>query len=161
MSHYAEIIEEEVSLLLELEKKEKHPKKRERLMFLRILKQGWCDKIEEASELVGISKATGYRIWKNYREHGIDEMCVFHYKGRPCEITKEGELAFLKEANEKGFQSLKHGRLWLKENFGREYSLVGVWMMCKRLKIKLKAKRPRHANQSQEALEAFKKSSQR
>ncbi|WP_028524402.1 helix-turn-helix domain-containing protein [Runella limosa] len=48
---------------------------------------------------------------------------------------------------------------WLENNLQVTYTLGGISLLCKRLKIKLKTGRPSNVRQDKEGMEAFKKTS--
>jgi len=131
-------IEESADQLKEQERKEKRGKVRDRLKFLRLLKEKKARTIREASELVGICAQTGYRIMSRYREGGIQSVTTLHYRGKPSKIGKDGEQLLINKANKTGFRTLKEAQKWLQEELGQEYTEPAVWFMLKRLKIKLK-----------------------
>ena len=45
------------------------------------------------------------------------------------------------------------------QSFGISYSLVGIWKLIKKLKIKKKTARPTHVQKDEKAAERFKKTS--
>lgn len=55
--------------------------------------------------------------------------------------------------------TLKQAQAYLQDAFGVDYTIAGVSLLFKRLKIKLKTGRPTNIRQDQAEKEAFKKTS--
>jgi len=157
MSEYKELIKETPEELHTLERLEKSGKLRDRLKFLRLLKEGLAEGVLHAARLTGFSKSTAYRFLNIYEVGGLDALIVLHYKGRIPTIGVEGEAKFLEASNQRSFASLKEVQAWLHQEFGVLYTIGGTWDMCKRLKVKLKTQRPSNPKQAPGAIEDYQK----
>lgn len=88
---------------------------------------------EEVANLLGVARKTVARWVKIYRKHGLDELCTLHHKGDPGELDAE-EIARLKAEIEKGrFRTAREACSWIKENFGKVYSISGVKRLLHRI----------------------------
>lgn len=141
---YSLEISESAEELLSIERKESNGKIRPRLQLLRILKEKRVDTMDEGCQWVGISISSGARTIKKYRTGGLEEVSRLYYKGKPVSIGQEGEDKLLKETAKGEMSQLSEVQSWILSEFGKEYSLSGVWVMCRRLKIKLKTGRQSH-----------------
>ena len=142
MLDYPKLIKEGENELLEMEKGISEARWRDRIRFIRFLKSGKARTTKEAGELVGLGLRHSQRLWRSYKEQGIQSLGVNPYKGRKAQFPKEKEAA-LKERLKKGdIGTLSDARQMLKEEFGVEHSISGVWFLLDRLDVKLKPGRP-------------------
>lgn len=135
--NYRDEIKETTEQLKLKERKEKQGKVRDRLKFLRLLKENRARTVREASDLVGICAQTGYRIMSRYRDGGLPAVIKLNYRGKPSKIGPDGEKLFASRAQQ-GFYTLKEAKHWLKEELGEDYTEPAVWFMLKRLRVKLR-----------------------
>lgn len=154
-----EIQEKEEELKLEMNK-EKDTRKKERLMFLYIIKSSQARVMTKVSKILGKDRAT-MRNWAlKYKNGGKKELLKRETSnGVPGILTKE-ELSKLDEKlkSPEGFISYEGVRVWIREEFNKEMTYNGVFDLCKyRLKASLKVPRPSNPNQNKERFEEFKK----
>ena len=154
-----EIKETEEELKLEMNK-EKDTRKKERLMFLFIIKSSQARVMTIVSKVLGKNRAT-MREWAlKYKTGGKEELLKRETSnGVPGILTVE-EILKLDEKlkTSEGFISYEGVRRWLREEFNKEMTYNGVFDLCKyRLKASLKVPRPSNPSQNKEQFEAFKK----
>ncbi|MFY7999849.1 MAG: hypothetical protein ACOVSW_14730 [Candidatus Kapaibacteriota bacterium] len=72
---YVVAITEDADTLFTLERQARHPKERQRLQLVRLLKSGLAMTMPEAAALVGISHSSAECVVA-YGEHGILNVCL-------------------------------------------------------------------------------------
>ena len=72
---YVVAITEDADTLFTLERQARHPKERQRLQLVRLLKSGLAMTMPEAAALVGISHSTADRQWRTYNAR-VSQPCV-------------------------------------------------------------------------------------
>ncbi len=153
------IIESETELK-ELLRTQKTASRKERIQLLYLLKTKKAKTITQASEILARNRVT-LQDWLNkYRHGGLSKMLERKTSpGRPRKIPPWAEDALAKRLEDpQGFESYHEicqwleGKLGLKANYKTVHSLVYY-----RLKASPKIARPQSLEQSEERLEAFKK----
>jgi transposase len=91
--------------------------------------------IEEVANRLGIS-ARQVRKWlKTYDVHGLDGLCVLHYKGRKCQLN-DAQTAELKQEIAKGqFNTALQIVDWIDKHYQVRYSESGVKELLKRIGV--------------------------
>ena len=158
-----EILEsaEEIRQLL---KQAEHQEVRDRVQTLYWLKTQQVESINALATLLGKHRTTVSRWLSKYRTGGIESLLKLgKSSGRPRKMSPEVEEKLLRELEEEeGFSSYKEVQRWLEIVENVSLSYTGVHKIVRyRLKGKLKVPRPRHMKQKEEAVEEFKKNSQR
>ena len=121
---YVVAITEDADTLFTLERQARHPKERQRLQLLRLLKSGLAMTMPEAAALVGISHSTADRQWRTYKRGGLEAMCSLAYKGGQARLSAEA-LRRLDERCAEGFSTLQSAAGWVKEIFAVSYTPSG------------------------------------
>ena len=155
-----EQIKESEEYLKEKMNGEKDIRKKERLMFLYLIKSSQAKVMVKVGKLLGKDRAT-MRNWAlKYKIGGKEELLKRETSnGVPGILTKE-ELYKLSEKLEtsEGFVSYEGVRIWIQEEFRKEMTYKGVFDLCKyRLKSSLKVPRPSNPRQNKDSFEEFKK----
>jgi transposase len=156
--NYTAKIKEDLDLLQTTEKQQNKAQFRDHIRFLRLLKSGECSTQTGAAQRVNLSLRQAQRVWKTYQEKGIK---VLLQTRKP---TYFGKLSTTQISHLRRFllddqaQTLADIQAYLAGSLGVEYTIGGVFDLCKRLKIKSKTGRPVHIEQAPGAVEAFKKS---
>jgi len=153
-------IEESEEYLKEKMNSEKDIRKKERLMFLYLIKSSQAKVMIKVGKLLGKDRAT-MRNWAlKYKIGGKEELLKRETSnGVPGILTKE-ELEKLdaKLKTPEGFISYEGVRIWIQKEFKKEMTYNGVFDLCKyRLKSSLKVPRPSNPRQNKERFEEFKK----
>lgn len=155
--NYPEIITESHEHLLKLERATKDFKARDRVRFLRLLKTGKAATQKEAGALIGLQARQSQRLWKQYRETGLQAMARSHYTGGATKLNQEQQARFLERLKQDEIWKLEQARVFLQQECGVTYTVGGVSVLCRRLKIKLKTGRPQNVKQKAAELDHFRK----
>lgn len=155
---YSLKIHEELAQLQTLEKQQTKAQLRDYVRFLRVLKSGDCTTQAQAAQQVNLSLRQAQRLWQAYQTQGLASLLTAR------KATYFGKLSTTQISHLRRFllddqaQTLADIQAYLKGSLGVEYTIGGVFDLCKRLKIKAKTGRPVHAHQAPGAREAYKKS---
>ncbi len=155
--NYQETITESREHLLKLERETKDLKARDRVRFVRLLKTGEAATQREAGALIGLQVRQSQRLWKQYRETGLRAMRESNYTGGVAKLDKERQAQFVERLKQDDIWSLEQARAFLQQECGVNYTIGGVSVLCRRLKVKLKTGRPQNVKQKTAELEDFKK----
>ena len=159
---YQEEIKESPAELKEIEKRQTDSILRDRVRFLRVLKNGEVLTQKEAARRIGLSERQGQRNWRMYREKGLEGLTERPKTGGGQTKLEEAEFEELKkDLLEKEVQFLHEAVSHVQEKYGRAYSTPGMHFVFKRLGIKKKTGRPVNIRQDKAKLEGFKKTSYR
>ena len=153
-------IKEDEERLLQLLKKEKNGRKKERLQFLYVLKTRQIRYIKDAVKLFGRNRNT-YGDWVGkYQDGGLKELLsIDRGPGRQGNIQGE-DLEKLKArlSEPKGFNSYKDISVWLEKECGIKLTPKALFYTCKiKLNASPKVARPSNPCQDSEEVAAFKK----
>ena len=154
---YASLIEESSEELLLLEKTSQKSYLRDRVRFLRFLKEGRVKSQSAAGNLIGLSSRQSKTLWLKYKEKGIS------YFTQPRVNQHWGKLSsiqishLLKHLDKDTTLTQRQVQKYIADNFGESLSQPGVHYLFKRLKIKLKTGRPSNIRKDEQASETFKK----
>jgi transposase len=155
--NHADKINESLDDLHRLRAQQKLTLRRDRIGFLIGLKNGYTQ--AQAGAQIGIKLRQSQKLWRLYRSGGLAALLVENRK------TYLGKLSCAQISRLRSFlqtdqaDTLRSVQGWLASNEQVEYSLGGISLLFKRLKIKLKTGRPSNVRQDREGREAFKKTS--
>jgi transposase len=158
---YAKLIKETVEALLEVEQQQKQALLRDRVRFIRILKAGEVKSQRLAGEQIGLKERQSQRLWHTYRTKGIEGLLAYPYKGTFGKLSTTQVSRLRSYLKTDSVDTLKQAQTFLQKAFGVDYTLAGISLLFKRLKIKLKTGRPTNIRQDQAEKQAFKKTSLR
>lgn len=154
-----EIEESEEDLKIEMNN-EKDVRKKERLMFLYLIKSSQVKVMTKLGKILCKDRATMRNWGLKYKKGGKKELLKRDTSnGVPSILTKD-ELFKLDEKLKipEGFISYEAVRVWIQEEFNKKMTYKGVFDLCKyRLKSSPKVPRPSNPRQNKESLEEFKK----
>jgi len=105
----------------------------ERLYFIRFQYKGMS--VQEASDFVGVTKATGYNWLKLWNEGGYEALIPKFAGGKPSKLS-EKELKELKNMLQDGQFTTKEVHDLIKEKFGVDYSLSQIRRILKSMGMK-------------------------
>lgn len=140
-------------------REEKDPKKRMRLLSVKLAAQGKYS-AQEIAEICGCSRARVFDWLRAMREGGFEALLKREKPGPiegkrrslPMEVEKE-----LEEGLTKGrWASAQQIRHWLREEHEIERPYKTIWNWLKKLGGVLRVARPSHPEQNKQAVEAFK-----
>ena len=112
------------------EQKTKSVKILKRIQAFKLIYLGW--KYSAIAEFLSITNNTITNWINYYKEGGIDSLLVLNYKGGQAKLSEE-QLSELKtEASKGAFAIAKDIQHYIKNNFGIEYNLSHVQLLCKK-----------------------------
>ncbi len=155
------IILESEEELIDMIRKEKKGRFRDRLRLLWLLKTGKAESMTHAAELCGITYHTAAEWLRRYENGGIPELlCLKTVPGRQRAISGE-VLEDLKErlSEPEGFKSYGEIKIWLMETYELDIPYKTVHKTVRYyLGAKLKAPRPSHIRKDEEEVRGFRES---
>jgi len=124
------ISETEYEQLKLAERKVKSAKVLKRIQAFKFMYLGW--KYSAIAEFLSVTNNT-ITNWINiYREGGIDSLLTLHYEGGQAKLSEEQLSELRNEANKGSFAIAKDLKHYIEQNFGIEYNLSHVQLMCKK-----------------------------
>lgn len=157
--NYAEMVKESVKDLRVLHRKQSNALFRRRLQFLMLLKSGKCSSQAKAGALIGIKLRASEKLWKLYREEGLQGMLHTPEKGRPAKLTERAKADLQTQLDESRIATLKQACSFVEQNHGIVLTQVAMHYYFKCEKIKKKTGRPTNVRKDVEGEELFKKKS--
>lgn len=155
---YSKAIDQSVEELQSFQKSQSKVVVYQRLQMLRLLKECQAKTLTESSKLVGVSKRSGLRWWKQYKQQGLESLLVVAPTGQ-SRLSGQQQQELIAEAARGEFSTIAEIATWVAQSFGISYTEVGMWKLVRRLKIKKKTPRPSHVKKDEEAVARFKKTS--
>jgi len=155
--NYAEKIRESAEDLYALERKAGAAIVRDRLRFLRLLKDGTAATPLAAGAVVSYHKAWSYQLWNRYAVKGLNALSEYPFKGTKPKLNQQQQQQFSAALAKDHISSLADAVVLLKEQTGISYTVGGMCYVMKRLGIKKKTGRPCHMHKDEVKMEAFKK----
>jgi len=155
--NHANKISESLDELHRLSDQQKLTLRRDRIQFLIALKNGHTQ--AQAGAQIGLRLRQSQKLWSLYSRGGLVTLLGQNRK------TYLGKLSCAQISRLRSFlqtdqaDTLRSVQQWLASNEQVQYSLGGISLLFKRLKIKLKTGRPSNLRQDREGMEAFKKTS--
>lgn len=155
--NYALKIQEDLFTLQTTEKKQSKAQYRDYVRFLRLLKSEEAKTQAQAARAINLTLRQAQRIWKNYQQNGLHKLLS------PPQSTYIGKLTTTQISHLRRFlmdnqaSTLTDIKNYLSGSLGVNYTIGGVFDLCKRLGIKRKTGRPVHAHQPAGAVEEYKK----
>jgi transposase len=143
--------------LRKLERATKDLKARDRVRFIRLLKIGKAMTQEQAGALIGLQVRQSQRLWKQYREKGLSNLCQNNYVGRKAKLSQAEQEQLRHRLRDDDISTLEQARICLKEEFAVDYTVGGVSSLFQRMRVKLKTGRPSNVKQDKKQMEEFAK----
>jgi transposase len=154
---YPKVIKENEEELRALERHQVKALLRDRMRFLRLLRSGECTCLAEAGKQIGLKLRASEKLWRKYREQGIEELLAYPFQGSKGKLSKKQMQQLQEELHSARFQSLHQGCAYVEKTFGISYSLPGIRYVFGRLKVKKKTARPAHVHRDIAGEKQFKK----
>jgi transposase len=108
----------------------------DRRIYQRLSTLVWIDEgrtREEVAALLEVSTRQVGQWLRIFRNRGLDELCVLHYKGDPGHL-QPAQIEQLKHEIATGvFHNAEQIRTWIRETFGVAYSVTGVKDLLRRV----------------------------
>ena len=155
--NYSELIQESTTQLRALEKQQRTSKLKDRVRFLRYLKEGSATTQTQAGSLIGLQQRQSQNLWRIYKQDGIQTLLTTRYQGTVGKLSYYQISALRAYLKTDQAASLLQVQTWLKHSFDVDYTLGGISMLFKRLKIKHKTGRPTNVRQKADERNFFKK----
>jgi len=155
--NYALLITQSADELLALEKHQTKAKLKDRLRFLRFLKEGSAKTQQRAGQLIGLKERQSQNLWRSYHQKGLQGLLAYNNHGTL------GHLSFSQISQLRQFvdtdqaATLAQIQTFLLESFGVRYSIGGLSLLCGRLQIKAKTGRPTNLRRDEAGAQVFKK----
>ena len=124
--------------------------------MLRLFKSGQAKSLAAAAQLVGVCCRSVQTWWKVYRQQGLSGLLALT-PTRQLSLSREQQQGLLAAAATGAFSTINEMAGWVKQQFGIQYTEVGMWRIARRLGIKKKTARPRHVQRDEEKVATFKK----
>lgn len=156
--NYKEHIPESVEQLLEIEKAQVQARFRDRVRFIRFLKEGQALTQQQAGELVGLKRRQSQVIWQQYRQQGLTALLTPRYQGSWAKLSSPQQARLLQRLDGDDISTQQQLLDWLVSEMGVRYSQGGLSLLLARLKVKLKTGRPVNVRKDVAGEAAFKKS---
>src|SRR3712207_1685847 len=92
--NYQTVIAESVEELLAVEKQQKDARLRDRVRFIRYLKEGRASSQPQAGELIGLKRRRSQLLWQQYKQEGLCSLTSSGYKGSWAKLSsvQQGRL---------------------------------------------------------------------
>jgi transposase len=155
--NYTIAITEDAQHLQALMGKQKQTIHRDRLQYLYLLKTQVVKSQKAAGALIGLKERQSQNLWRLYKQGGLEALLDLSrrtYFGKLSSIELSRLRTYLKTDQA---DSLGDIQAWLQNELQTSYTLGGISLLCKRLKIKLKTGRPTNVRQDKTGLESFKR----
>lgn len=154
---YTLLISESAADLLALERSAKNSISRDRVRFIRLLKEGECTTQGQAGERIGLKLAQSQLIWRLYREQGIHALA--ERRGRRSWGKLDSRQISRLRTRLSGHDLYTQQQVidWLEAETGVVYTQSGMCKLLQRLKIKLKTGRQVNVRKDEAGAVAFKK----
>jgi len=124
------ISEPEFDLLKQAERKVKSVKVLKRIQAFKLIYLGW--KYSAIAEFLSVTNNT-LTNWINlYLVGGVDSLLTLHYRGGQAKLSDEQLSELRNEAAKGSFTIAKDVRRYIKQNFGIEYNVSHVQLLCKK-----------------------------
>lgn len=154
---YSTRITESVAELKQIEARQKLARDRDRVRFLRLLKEKTVSSQQQAGEAINRAQRQSQRLWQAYTQNGINGLIGQAYrpgfgKLSATQISQLQAWLRLDQA-----QILTHIQTYIQQRWAITYSISGISKLCNRLKIKTKTGRPVNRRQNPADRESFKK----
>ena len=112
------------------EQKTKSVKMLKRIQAFKLLYLGW--NYSDIAEFLSVTNNTITNWINYYKDGGIDSLLLLNYKGGQAKLSEE-QLSELKDEADKGvFAIAKDLQHYIKQNFGIDYNLSHVQLLCKK-----------------------------
>jgi transposase len=149
--------QDDATVLFQKYRAEKLPDLKPRLHALWLLRQGHS--LTETARVLGVHYTSVQQWVAWYRQGGVAEVLT-HRKvgqGQPPWLTLGQQEQLRAQVAQGQFRTARAAVQWVKETFGVEYQLKGMYSLLKRLRGKRKVPRPMATNTSLEAQEEWKR----
>lgn len=157
--NYRKAIHESEQKLFTLERSQTKALLRDRMRFLRLLKSGECTSQAQAGRIIGLKLRASEKLWRNYREEGVEGLLTYPYRGKPEKIPEEVKQELRQELATDQIQGLQQVQHFIEEKSGVPYTIPGIHYVLERMQVKKKTGRPVYHDKDKKGEQHFKKKS--
>ena len=157
--NYALLITQSADELLVLEKRQSKAKLKDRLRFLRFLKEGTPKTQQQAGHLIALQERQSQNLWRSYRQKGLEGLLTYNNHGTVGHLSYSQVSQLRQFVDTDRAATLAQIQTFLLDSFGVRYSIGGLSLLCGRLQIKAKTGRPTYVRRDEAGAEIFKKTS--
>jgi transposase len=154
---YREVIKESMEQLQEAEKSAKQSYVKDRVRFIRYLKEGTAKSQSQAGSLIGLKSRQSQNLWKLYQQKGMEGLLQARKATHVGKLSSVEVSRLLQRLDQDDMMSQKQVKAYLQAAMGKAYTQAAIHYMFKRLKVKLKTGRPVNVRKDKAGEEAFKK----
>jgi transposase len=124
---------------------------------LRLLKSGVCHSQAAAGTYIGIKQRASEKLWKKYREQGIQAFIHYPFQGTRGKLNEAQKHQLSEELKQGKIQTLSEAKTYIEKHFGITYTVGGVCYLFKQMHIKKKVGRPSNVRKDTAGAQTFKK----
>jgi transposase len=157
--NYRKAIKESEAQLFSLERHQTKALLRDRMRFLRLLKSGECTSQAQAGRVIGLKLRASEKLWRKYREGGLEGLLSYPYRGKPEKIPEAVKQELSQELSTDQLQSLEQVQHFIEQKSGVHYTIPGIHYVLERMQVKKKTGRPLYQDKDQKGEQRFKKKS--
>lgn len=154
---YREVIKESVERLQEVEKRAKQSYLKDKVRFIRYLKEGTAKSQAQAGNLIGLKSRQSQNLWRLYQQKGIEGLLQARKATHVGKLSSVELSRLLQRLDQDDMMSQKQVKAYLQDQMGKIYSQPAIHYLFKRLKVKLKTGRPVNVRKDKAGEIAFKK----
>lgn len=154
---YREVIKESVEKLQEAEKSAKQSYLKDKVRFIRYLKEGTAKSQAQAGNLIGLKSRQSQNLWKLYQQQGLEGFLQVRKATHVGKLSSVELSRLLQRLDQDQMMSQKQVMAYLEAEMGKVYTQPAIHYLFKRLKVKLKTGRPVNVRKDIAGEEAFKK----
>ena len=154
---YSKAIRENEEHLLYRERHQTYGLLRDRMRFLRLLKNGEC----ATQAAIGLKARAAEKLWKKYKAEGIEGLLAYPFTGRKEKISEALKHELQEELSKDQTQSLAQVQHFLEAKGEVHYTIPGIHYVLERMGVKKKTGRPQYYDKDWEGAQRFKKKSSR
>lgn len=115
--------------------------------------------ISKVAKVLSVSR-NSLKSWvRNFDAHGIEGLMPKAKNSRKSKLSDSNKEEIQKWINDNPNLTLKELSLMVKDKFGIDISLTGLWKNLKKMNLSYITARPRHFKQDKNKLDEFKKNS--
>jgi len=130
---------------------------RNRVRFIRYLKESRAKTQPEAGAMIGLKRRQSQQLWQHYTLQGLNALLYTGYKGNWTKLNPTQHSCLLQWLDQDDISTQGQLRDWVQEEMGITYSQPGISVLLSRLKVKLKTGQPVKVRKAQTGEVAFKK----
>lgn len=154
---YVDLIQESLAELEQLEAKQKKSFYKDRVRFIRYLKEGTAKSQAKAGSLISLQNRQSQNLWQIYRQSGMEGLLKEKKAPHLGKLTSVEYSRLLQRLDQDQMMSQKQVRAYLQDEMGKTYTQPAIHYLFKRLKVKLKTGRPVNVRKDYSGEAALKK----